>query len=150
MKRWRQTIDTYSERIGLILVWASTFLWVILTPGGGFWYVLTGGAEADPQAIHPAVRGPVVAASLFFFAVAAVSFCIPDPTRRATALQRLMFWLAAAGLAFLTVSWVSNGPAEQMWQVVVFWIIGGAMGLLLEPAKAFLHHDPIQTGDEKK
>lgn len=44
MKRWRQTIDTYSERIGLILVWASTFLWVILTPGGGFWYVLTGGA----------------------------------------------------------------------------------------------------------
>lgn len=149
MKRLRQTIDTHSETIGSFLVWASALLWVILTPGCGFLYVLTGGAEADPQAIDPTIQKSVVVASLFFFAVAFASFCIPDPIRRVTALQRLMFWLAAAGLAFLTVSWVSNGPTEQMGQVVVFWIIGGAMGLLLEPAKAFLHHHLARSGDEK-
>lgn len=148
MKRWRQTINTHSVKIGSILVWLGLSLWVLCV-GGGLSFALTGGTGADAQPIVPVVRCAVIAAYALFSLAAVMSLCIPDIARRAAVLQRIMFWLAGAGLAFLTVSWTNNKPTEQLAQVVMFWIVGGAMGLLLEPAKALLQHDSTRTGDEK-
>lgn len=75
-------------------------------------------------------------ASLVWFIAWAGSFLIKDSVQRLVALQRVMFWMAGAGVAFLALPWVQDdAAADALDNLALFWVLGGSLGILLEPAR---------------
>ncbi|MBD2766211.1 hypothetical protein IEE91_13670 [Kocuria sp. cx-455] len=75
-------------------------------------------------------------ASLVWLMTFAGSFLITNPVQRLATLQRVMFWMTGAGVAFLAIPWVrDDAAADALGNLALFWIAGGALGILLEPAR---------------
>lgn len=74
-------------------------------------------------------------ASLVWLMTFAGSFLIANPVQRLATLQRVMFWMTGAGVAFLAIPWVRDDAADALGNLALFWITGGALGILLEPAR---------------
>lgn len=85
-------------------------------------------------------------AALLAFALFLVPFglTIAGPTTAETwgLRQRIMLWQAAAGGAFLAIDWsdTKGDNKDDILQTVGLiagmWVLGGAMGMWLEPAKS--------------
>lgn len=84
-------------------------------------------------------------ASLVWLMTFASSFLITNPVQRLATLQRVMFWMTGAGVAFLAIPWVRDDAAvDALGNLALFWIAGGALGILLEPART-LTSTPLAT-----
>lgn len=101
--------------------------------GGGLQALYTADIGAADRSDALGIGGP---ASIVWSVTFAGSFLITNPAQRLVTLQRVMFWMAGAGVAFLALPWVQDdAAADALDNLALFWVLGGSLGILLEPAR---------------
>lgn len=115
--------DTPLAAIGL-------FLWALFAVGGPLVQVIPHVTEG------PVVVISILVATVLFIAPVAATFFAPAGSDKWGVRQRVMLWQAASAGAFLAIDWADFADLPRFGEVAMFWVIGGAMGVLLEPARS--------------
>lgn len=121
---------TKAHSYSTTLAQVGLLLWAVFALGAPLIQVVPHVVDA------PVVVVVILVALLPFVAPVAVTFFFPTDSDKWGVRQRIMLWQAASAAAFLAIDWEEFSDLPRLGEVAMFWVIGGAMGVLLEPVRS--------------